>query len=183
MNQWEKVVGFPHYEVSTKGSVRSLPRMVERCDGQLQGIPGGILSPVIRDNHGTQYGEVTLSDIGSGRRHVIRKVHHLILETFIGPRPEGMVTRHLNGDSLDNRLENLIYGTHEQNVADRSRQGRTHRPAGELNGRAKLTGGDVELIRRRAGEGVGRMALACQYNVSVSLIYQIVRGAIWTEAA
>ena len=181
MERWKKISGFPHYEVSVDGHVRSLPRMVERSDGQPQGIPGCMLRPVTRDNNGIRYGEVTLSDIESGRRHVIRKVHHLVLETFIGPRPGGMVTRHLNGDSLDNRLENLTYGTHQENVDDRSRHGRTHRPIGELNGRAKLTADDVWNIRCDISNGTRRPTLASEYNVSLSLINQIASRVIWSE--
>lgn len=48
------------------------------------------------------------------------KVHHLILETFIGPKPSDLhVGRHLNDDSWDNRLENLAWGTIEENKLDK----------------------------------------------------------------
>lgn len=56
------------------------------------------------------------------------KVHQLVLEAFVGPRPEGMVTRHLNGDPSDNRLTNLAWGTHAENNADTVQHG-THKYA------------------------------------------------------
>ena len=180
MEQWKEIEEFPYYVVSTDGRVCSLPRMIIRRDGQRQGVGGGILSPVARNNKGVHYGEVTLSNTEAHTR-AIRKVHHLVLETFVGERPDGMVTRHLNGDSLDNRLENLAYGTHEQNVTDRSRQGKTHRPIGELNGRSKLCARDVRAIRRHVRDGVRRMALANAYDVSLSLINQIVSGRVWAS--
>ena len=31
-------------------------------------------------------------------------IHHLVLLTFVGPRPEGMEVRHLDGDPLNNTL-------------------------------------------------------------------------------
>ncbi|MFM7012619.1 MAG: HNH endonuclease signature motif containing protein [Betaproteobacteria bacterium] len=43
-------------------------------------------------------------------RYGTRKVHQMVLETFVGPKPEGMQTRHLNGVRTDNRLENLKWG-------------------------------------------------------------------------
>ncbi len=52
----------------------------------------------------------------SVRRH--RKVHHLVAAAFIGPRPEGMVICHNNGDPLDNRVENLRYDTQAANIED-----------------------------------------------------------------
>ena len=65
-----------------------------------------------------------------------RLVHRLVLEAFVGPRPEGMVARHLNGDPGDNRLENLAWGTQSENNYDKVRHGthhnanKTHCPSG-----------------------------------------------------
>jgi hypothetical protein len=67
------------------------------------------------------------------RRRVF--VHVLIMETFIGPCPEGQEVRHLNDVKNDNRLENLAYGTRSQNMLDLTANGRnvnrnkTHCPA------------------------------------------------------
>ena len=45
-------------------------------------------------------------------------IHELLLLTFVGPRPEGMVARHLNDNPRDNRLENLAWGTKKENTKD-----------------------------------------------------------------
>lgn len=66
------------------------------------------------------YVHVTLYACGK-RRHL---VHALVAEAFHGPRPVGMVVRHLNGDPSDNRPENLAYGTQAENLAERERHGR-----------------------------------------------------------
>lgn len=42
--------------------------------------------------------------------------HRMIWEMFVGPIPEGMVIDHENGDTLDNRLENLRVCTNTQNA-------------------------------------------------------------------
>lgn len=45
------------------------------------------------------------------------KVHRLICEAFHGPAPEGKpVVLHLNENSLDNRPENLRWGTQKENL-------------------------------------------------------------------
>lgn len=65
-----------------------------------------------------------------------RTIHSLVMETFVGPRPEGMQVRHLNGNPLDNRLENLQYGTAAENQHDKFAHGtmyqlkKTHCPSG-----------------------------------------------------
>lgn len=58
-----------------------------------------------------------------------RPVHLLVARTFLGPAPEGMEARHLNGNRLDPRLENLRYGTKSENMQDK----RTHGTNYELN--------------------------------------------------
>lgn len=58
----------------------------------------------------------------NGRRHD-RPIHALVALTFIGPRPEGLVIRHLNGNHTDNRVSNLTYGTHSENVLDQVQHG------------------------------------------------------------
>jgi hypothetical protein len=54
-----------------------------------------------------------------GPEIIQRKVHRLILETFEGPCPDGMQTRHLNDVHDDNRFSNLYWGTPLENVTDR----------------------------------------------------------------
>ena len=48
-------------------------------------------------------------------------VHRLLLAAFVGPCPEGMECRHLDGNRLNNKLENLCWGTHYENIQDRTR--------------------------------------------------------------
>lgn len=50
------------------------------------------------------------------RRQSPRKVHQLVCEAFYGPRPDGMVTIHLDEDSHNNRPENLRWGTQKENL-------------------------------------------------------------------
>jgi hypothetical protein len=52
-----------------------------------------------------------------------RKVHRLVLETFVGPCPDGMECCHNNGDPADNRLENLRWDTLSSNAYDRVEHG------------------------------------------------------------
>ncbi len=77
------------------------------------------LSGTKRDKDGnyyTRYLDVSLRLGTNVRRHT--KVHHLVAEAFIGPRPPGMVVCHNNGDPLDNRVENLRYDTQANNITD-----------------------------------------------------------------
>lgn len=129
---WLPVVGYENrYEVSNLGGVRSVTRVVEQINtwGKLvrRTLRGKMLAQIDRGG----YKGVTLSanDIPT-----IRKIHRLVLEAFVGPCPDGMLTRHLNGNPSDNRLSNLKWGTPVENAGDSIRHGtndktrRTHCP-------------------------------------------------------
>lgn len=126
--QWVPVFGYEDlYEVSDQGRVRSVPRTFTRlCDGrpvQVE-IQGKILAQVRRDDGHMQ---VQLPRKGpDGRQHNSRRsVHVVMLESFVGERPPGRVSRHLNDIPDDNRLENLCWGTPSENRQDSVRNG-TH---------------------------------------------------------
>lgn len=108
MTTWLPVVGYEGlYQVSDDGSLNTKSRRGEW-------IPRAICT----DKNG--YRRVTLSLDG---KKYCRLVHHLVLEAFVGPRPEGHECRHLNGNPGDNRLENLQWGTSTENSFDVVRHG------------------------------------------------------------
>ena len=63
-----------------------------------------------------------------GRGYPIKRVHHLVLEAFVGARPEGMEARHLNGDRSDNRLSNLAWGDRVDQILDQKKHGTFVKP-------------------------------------------------------
>lgn len=128
--RWRPVVGYEHgYQVSDLGRVRSIPRVTSRST-----LPGGPISPA---RTGTRRSYLFVHLYGDGTSEQ-KYVHRLVLEAFVGPCPPGLETRHLNGDSFDNRLSNLRWGTRAENAADRIRHGtatnqntsKTHCPQG-----------------------------------------------------
>jgi hypothetical protein len=57
-----------------------------------------------------------------GHRNLL--VHRLVLETFVGPCPDGFECNHKNRDRTDNRLENLEWVTHRDNMRNTSQNDR-----------------------------------------------------------
>ena len=104
---WLPVVGYEGlYEVSNFGRIKSLPRNTTR---------GGIMK-LSTDKRGVKV--VNLTKDGKQR---VRLVHQLVLEAFVGPRPEGIAgedTRHLDGNPSNNHLSNLKWGSTLENVHD-----------------------------------------------------------------
>ena len=119
---WRPVEGFEGiYEVSNQGRIRSLDRYIPfRRYGKEQKsfVRGTVLKE--RPDEQERY-SVYLCRNGT---KTTRKVHQLVLEAFVGPRPKGYEACHKNDVSTDNRLENLYWGTREQNVSDQKRNGK-----------------------------------------------------------
>ena len=111
---WKPVRGFyGRYEVSSRGRVRSVPRL----DRFGRRIRGGM-----RKTGRTAFGHVSVTLISDGRKFT-KLVHTLVLEAFVGARPRGMEACHNNGDPGDNTLGNLRWDTHKENVRDTIRHG------------------------------------------------------------
>lgn len=125
--RWLPVVGFEgHYEVSDLGQVRALERRSLHVsprfpNGRWHTLRGGLRKLTVL---GPGYLYVHLRKPEGGQS--VRVVHSLVLEAFVGPRPEGMVTRHINGNRVDPRLANLVYGTPSENMYDRRAHGTDH---------------------------------------------------------
>jgi len=110
-------------------------------------------------------------------RYHSRYVHRLVLEAFIGPCPKGMECRHLNGDKTDNRLENLVWGTKEENEKDKISHG-THQ-FGERNPNRLLSAEEVELVREASESEETQQSIARRFGVSQSCIAKIANGRTW----
>lgn len=168
---YKSIPGFPGYRVGDDGSVwlawitcRSGRRLTDRW------------KPMKPSVGSRGYLRVNLTPAG-GPYHTFR-VHRLVLEAFVGPCPEGMECRHLNGCKSDNRLCNLSWGTKEENRDDI----RGHRgyAAGERHGQVKLTETQVREIRTRyAAGGVLLRELAQEFGVNVPNVSAIINRRSW----
>lgn len=117
--RWLPVEGWP-YEVSDLGRVRTVPHTVTRANGS----PYRVGSRILR--HGTVKGGYQVVMLKDLDRKATRKVHHLVLEAFVGPRPDGTECLHGPGGPADNRLGNLRWGTRSENAHDKKRDGTDH---------------------------------------------------------
>lgn len=113
----------------------------------------------------------------SGGKKKGHRVHILIAETFLGPRPDRCETRHLDGDVSNNKVGNLKWGTQKQNADDRERHNRTAR--GENGGTARLTNAHVKTIKRKLAHGALQKDLAAEYGVHKTTIQAIHAGRNW----
>lgn len=114
----------------------------------------------------------------------ILTIHRLVAMVFLPPCPSPQHhIRHLDGDKLNNRVENLAWGTAFDNEADKFLHGTAM--IGERNHQSKLTAQQVKAIREvyRRG-GVTQTALAREMGVDRRTIARVVHNHTWnTDAA
>ena len=110
--EWRAVPGFPVcYEVSNLGRVRNW--------GNTRGrhLP----EPTIKEATLVDgYPSVSLSWNGKSR---LFRVHKLVLQAFVGVAGDDEEARHIDGCRTNCRLDNLAWGTQQENADDRMEQG------------------------------------------------------------
>lgn len=175
--EYRDIPGFLGYRVGSDGSVWSCLR---------QGNTSGLTNVWrLRKQHRSKgYFCVRLR---LGRGYATRTTHRLILHAFVGPSPEGMECSHENGDSTDNRIENLKWKTHLENIRDKERHGTTGRgPTWKPRfrtqpARLRFSVAKVLEVRAKILSGATQTDLAKAYGVARSTIFRIAKRKSWTE--
>lgn len=144
------------YAVSDLGRFR---RIAPRKGGPR--IKDGFITPFRHHNYmtvGIQHGP------GDRRSKLF---HLIVMEAFVGPAPKGMQVNHKDGDTANNRLNNLEYVTPKQNVdhafANGLMEGRECGGYFSSWGYSKLTPENVAEIRNSS---VSAYALAKKFGVA-----------------
>lgn len=107
---WMPVEGYEgYYEISNKGQVQGVHRMVVTPNG-LRTIKGKKLKTRL-NNDG--YIDVRLT---KEKKTKTTFIHILLAKAFIHKKDEKLEVNHINGIKTDNRLENLEWVTHSQNM-------------------------------------------------------------------
>jgi hypothetical protein len=120
------ISGFPGYAIDKRGRVYSYRRYASGRRLQHRRDTGGYWYVTLRRNN----------------KAFTRRIHCLLLEAFIGPRPPEYEGCHNDGNYDNNALDNLRWDTPAANHADKLRHGTPAR--GEKHGLSKLTEADVK---------------------------------------
>ena len=117
--EWRSIAGYEgYYEVSNLGRVRSLKRTITNAYGVKVKIRPRILrqtlsGPGKKRKKKDRYKSVGLHKDGVGRTF---KVHRLVAEAFI-PNPDNLPEiDHIDANKKNNRVDNLRWCTHQQNM-------------------------------------------------------------------
>lgn len=115
------------------------------------------------------------------RRGKSKPVHRLIAEVFHGmPHDRKLMVRHLNGNPIDNRPDNLAWGTAKENAHDRYAHGTML--FGEDCPTAKLTKKQVKKMREYYAAGFRVREIARIFPmVNFTTVGTICHGKTWRK--
>ena len=117
--EWRAIPGFEGvYDVSSFGKIRSLDRIITEKTGKSY-----ILKSKHRNLSTDSKGYLRVSANVNGKVGCIY-VHQAIAKAFIGPYPTSKhEVRHLDGNRINNVVNNIAYGTKSDNMQDALKHG------------------------------------------------------------
>ena len=170
---WKSVIGYEGlYEVSDKGEIKSLPKIVINNGGK-QYLKERIMK---QGKHPQGYKLVGLTKNGFVTTHL---VHRIVLEAFVGVEDADIVGRHKDNDKTNN-LYNLQWGTQHDNLMDRVKHGTA--PRGNKHWNCKLTPWQVEQIRVLKGVK-SAVELGFIYKIHPNTVYKLWDNSRWIKEA
>jgi len=173
MEQWLPIPGYPGYEVSSHGRVRSYKNRNGR--GGFKQKPH-ILA--LSKAKGKKYLRVAVAPEGKPPKWVF--VHTLVLTAFNGPKPFPKAQAcHNDGNPINNTPRNLRWDTVQSNADDRWNHGTQVR--GESVAKASLTEAQVAEIKTAIPvwkRGMGRY-FAQKFGITDSAVSAIKNGKTW----
>lgn len=184
---WKDVVGFEgYYQVSNLGRIKSLFRMVRTNHaGSLQPVKEKIKKQTLAFtvNHGKKrkgYLQVCLSANGINTYCL---VHRIVLIAFSKNIPENCEVCHIDGDSHNNRIDNLRWGTHKENMQDAVLSGTSKRMGSkkkcESHWKARFKNNDVLKIRELYHSGMSKSDIESLYGVKRGSLNHILANRQW----
>jgi hypothetical protein len=159
--EYRPVDGFPGYRVGD--------------DGTVLGKHGRRLRPA-KDTNGRPFVGLHVD----GKRK-LKGIHRIVLEAFAGPCPEGKECAHKNGKCDDNRLSNLEWKTHKDNMADRIPHG-THLEGEQITTSKITNSAAVKIADMLRDTGLSQVAIASACGATVAVVRTIAQGRGWRNA-
>lgn len=172
---WRPVNGYEgYYEVSNTGKVRSVDRLITRTDGKVQPRKGKELFFSVSNIEREQRSPRAKVQLWKDGVHEMKSVHRLVADAFV-PNPENLPeVNHIDGNPLNNYVDNLEWITHRDNVIHAYTNGLISRKTGRDHHNSKrvrafdpITGDEIVCDSVRQ--------LAKRLNVSERFVGRVAR--------
>ena len=174
--EWKEIKGYEgSYEVSNLGEVRSMDRNIKYSNGTIVPYKGKLKKQSI-DKYGYAYVGLYLN-----QNHKQGMIHRLVANAFIDNIDNKPQINHIDGNKLNNHVDNLEWVTAQENLTHAVDIGLLDNVSGEGHYKAKLTNKDVVKIRQRVSNGENYQSIADDYGVVKSTIGFLINGKTWSR--
>lgn len=151
------------YEISNHGRIKCLVR---------KGVPKEIFKSLrIHPNHG--YIDVQLR---KDNKVKTLKLHRLVAINFL-PNPNDLpVVNHKDGNKTNNKVDNLEWVTHKENILHAHKMGLVDLSKGNNHYNTKIKDEEIPKIFKMKKDGLKNYEIAKIYNVNPTTISKILKG-------
>jgi hypothetical protein len=120
MEQWKEIKGYEGwYEISSFGVIRSVDRKVDFEDGRYANYKGKLIKKVVNSNG------YYVSTLWKNSKSKTVYIHRLVAEYFILNPDNKKFINHIDGNKLNNTIENLEWVTQLENSKHAQQTGLT----------------------------------------------------------
>lgn len=164
---WKTISDAPLYSVSNHGRVRR--------DIHTPHHPPRILRPGLSKG----YRKVIILD--RNLRRSTRYVSRLVASAFLAHDQTRRCVNHKNGIRCDDRIENLEWVTHQENIRHAYDVLGVKNLIGEAHGMAKLTEQGVREIRKLLQAGLKQREIADMFSINQRVVWMIKHNLAWSH--
>ena len=151
-------------------AIPTVPGLWAHPSGQIRNKNRGLKQQTKSDGY-------LILTIGKGELKRSYNVHVLIAETFLGPRPEGLIVEHIDRNRGNARKDNLEYITQKENTARAIAAGAHNcTRTNEDNHNTRVTNAQLRELKQRHLTGVPATVLAGEYGISVRHAFKLLSG-------
>lgn len=173
---WKPITGYPNYEISNCGRVRSLERKIRYLHSVTREEHFRLYESKLLKQQLTKFGYYFVqpyNDNGSKNK----TIHRLVAIEFVENPHNFNVVNHIDGNKKNNRFDNLEWCTDAYNHEHAQREGLLAK--GSRVASAKLNERCVIAIKKLLLEGWTHDKVSALFEVSRTTITLIENGATW----
>ena len=160
---WKDIHGYSGYKISNMGNIKSFKVYKN----------GKLLTGTVNEK-----GYIIIN-LFNNNKPSFKRLHRLVLETFVGPCPIKHEACHNDGNPKNNRLDNLRCDTPKNNQLDRIKHGTDN--CGSKSPHAKLSEKDVKNIFKLNSTGLNSVEISKKINATPRHIRKILNKERWTH--
>lgn len=174
---WKDIYGYEgYYQVSSLGRIKSLKRIVYGVGHGYNRMKEETIKKFGIHNKG--YYQVQLCKERCKRTF---KVHRLVATAFCENKNNYEQVDHIDGNKLNNRVDNLEWVTNKENHNRKMKMGLNINLTGEKHGMNKYSKETVIQLYKKYLDGMKQTEIAEIFNVNKSTVNAICSKRLWVK--